>query len=116
MLSDDRLPYIPISVPKVQEDFDARALGDTPPATTEKERGCLNRAWERFTRRMAALAVVLGQMVQLAFVEPKPNWLQLRRWGSLQDILRLLSRPFNTSLLHDYLCLLPWSCAPDLPD
>lgn len=113
VLPDHMLPYRAISVPKVEANFDAKARGDTPPAATENESGCLKRAWERFTRRMTALAVVLGQMVQLVVHKPKLIWLQLRRWGNLRDILRLLSRPFNTSLLHDYLCLLPWSRAPD---
>lgn len=109
VLPDHLLPYRPISAPKVQEDFDARASNRAPPPVTEKESGCLKRAWERFTRRTTALAATLGQLVQLVFLEPKPIWLQLRRWGNLPDMLRLLGRPFNTSLLHDYRCLQPWS-------
>jgi hypothetical protein len=109
VLHDHLLPYRPISTPKVQADFDARVTGQSSPAVTEKESGCLKRAWERFTRRTTALAATLGQMVQLVFPEPKPIWLQLRRWGNLSDILRMLGRPFNTSLLQDYLCVQPWS-------
>ncbi len=113
VLPDHLPPYRPISVPQLQADFDARAADLPPPPATEKERGYLKRAWDRFTRRLAALAATLGQMVQLVLPEPKPVWLQLRRWGNLADILHLLGRPFNTSLLHDYLCLRPWSLIPD---
>jgi hypothetical protein len=112
VLPDHLLPYRPVSVPKVQEHFDAKTSGQQPPPVTEKEKGCLKRAWVRFTRRTAALAATLGQMVQLVFPEPKPIWLQLRRWGNLANILRLLGSPFNTSLLQDYRCLRPWSRPP----
>jgi hypothetical protein len=113
VLPDHLLPYRAISAPKLQANFDANISGDTPPPATEKEIGCLKRAWERFTRRMAALAAALGQMVQLALHEPKLIWLQLRQWGNLPEILLQLSRPFNISLLHNYLCLLPWSRPPN---
>lgn len=112
VLPDHLLPYRPVSASKVQEHFDAKASDRQPPSATEKESGCLKRAWERFARRTTALAATLGQMVQLVIPEPKPIWRQLRRWGNLPHILRLLSRPFNTSLLHDYRCLRPWSHAP----
>jgi hypothetical protein len=36
-------------------------------------------------------------------------WKQLRRKSNLAVILLELAKPFNTSLLHDYLCLAPWS-------
>ena len=113
VLPEDMLPYRPISAPKVQEHFDAKTSDVPPPPATEKESGCLKRAWERFTRRTTALAATLGQMMQLVFPEPKLTWLQLRRWGNLSDILLLLGRPFNTSLLLDYRCLRPWCRKPD---
>ena len=113
VLPDELLPYRPISAAKVQEHFDALAKDQPIPSATEIEQGCLKRAWERFTRRCAALAALLGQMMQLVSLEPKLIWLQLRRWGSLSDILLRLARPFNTSLLHDYLCLKPWVRVPD---
>jgi hypothetical protein len=113
VLPDHLLPYRPLSAPKVQEHFDAKTSDRPPPPVTEKERGCLKRAWVRFTRRTTALAATLGQMVQLVLSEPKPIWLQLRRWGNLPNILRLLGRPFNTSLLQDYRCLRPWGRKPD---
>ena len=112
VLPDHLLPYRPISVPKVQAAFDAKSLGHQPPPASEKEKGCLKRAWERFSRRTTALAAILGQMMQLVLLEPKLIWSQLRRWGNLSDILLLLARPFNSSLLHSYRCLQPWLPAP----
>lgn len=112
VLPDDMPPYRPISVAKVQEHFDAQVSEGPPPPGTEKESGCLKRAWERFSQRTAALAAILGQMVQLVSPEPKPMWLQLRRLGNLSEILLLLSRTFNTSLLLDYCCLRPWCRTP----
>ena len=113
VLPDHLPPYRPISVPKIQEHFDAKTSDRPPPPVTEKESGCLKRAWERFSRRTTALAAILGQMMQLVFPEPKPIWLQLRRWGNLSAILLLLGQPFNTSLLLDYRCLRPWQRKPD---
>ena len=112
VLPDYLPPYRPISVPKIEQYFDAKTSGQPPAPATENESGCLKRAWVRFTQRTAALAATLGQMVQLVLPEPKPIWLQLRRWGNLSKILHLLGRSFNTSLLHDYLCLRPWSRKP----
>lgn len=112
VLPEHLLPYRPIAAPKVQEYFDAQTSHRPAPPATEKQRGCLKRAWERFTQRPTALAATLGQMMQLVLPEPKPIWLQLRRWGNLPHILHLLGRPFNTSLLQDYRCLQPWTRAP----
>lgn len=112
VLPDHLLPYRPIAAPRVQGHFDAKTSDQPTPPATEKERGCLKRAWVRFSRRTTALAATLGQMVQLVVREPRLIWRQLRRWGNLSAILRLLGRPFNTSLLHDYRCLHPWSRVP----
>jgi hypothetical protein len=111
VLPNHFLPYRPVPVPLVQKYFDAQADSTRPlPSATEKEKGCLKRAWNHFGRRIAALAVVLGQMLQIrAFALPKPFWLALRRLGNLPGILLRLAKPFNTSLLHDYLCLRPWT-------
>ena len=97
-------------LPLVQQHFDARALdGQTqePPAT-EKEKGCLKRAWDRFGQRLTALTTMLGQLMQIRIRTPKLIWSTLRRLGNLPAILRQLAQPFNTSLLHDYRCLQPW--------
>lgn len=110
VLPDSFLPYRPVGVALVERHFDAQANPETvpePPAT-QKEKGCLKRAWNRFGLRVAALAVVLGQMLQMRARAPKPCWSALRRQGNLAAILRQLAQPFNTSLLHDYLCLRPW--------
>ncbi|MEK7685030.1 MAG: hypothetical protein AAB466_06385 [Verrucomicrobiota bacterium] len=109
VLPDDRLPYRTVSVPLLEKDLDARLNGTPPPAATVNEKGCLKRAWRRFTQRLAALAGRLGQMLSVVNPTPKRVRSQLRRWGNLPVILLQLARPFNTSLLHDYLCLLPWS-------
>jgi hypothetical protein len=110
VLPDDTLPFRPISVPKVQASFDAKASGRAEPPVTETERGCLKRAWRRFTQRITALAVVLGQVMQIRQSDAKQIWSQLRRLGNLEQILHLLGRKYKTSLLADYLCLKPWIC------
>ena len=108
VLRDDLLPYRAVPAPLVKKHFDAQAKGTPPPAATEKEKGCLKRAWARFNGRVDALVTVLGQMITAV----KPNaitlWKQLRRWGNLPKILLQLAKPFKTSLLGDYLCLKPW--------
>jgi hypothetical protein len=105
------LPYRPVPVSLVEKYFDAQVNPgqSQEPPVTEKEAGCLKRAWIRFDQRMTALAAVLGQMLQIRVCAPKPFWLALRRLGNLPDILLRLANPFNTSLLHDYLCLRPWT-------
>jgi len=114
VLPDDTLPYRAISVPKVQASFDAKASDQLEPPVTESERGCLKRAWRRFSQRIAALAVVLGQMMQIRTSDAKRIWPQLRRLGNLTRILHLLGGKYKTSLLADYLCLKPWR-APSEP-
>jgi hypothetical protein len=112
VLPEDTLPYRPVSVSKVQESFDARVLGTPEPPQTEKERGCLKRAWARFKQRVEALLTALGQMI--ATVEPNASelWKQLRRFGNLEAILRLLGGKFKISLLGNYRCLKPWPPRP----
>jgi len=110
VLPNHCLPYRAIGVALVEKHFDAQAQPETAPAplVTQKEKGCLKRAWHRFGLRVTALTVVLGQMLQRRACAPKPCWSALRRQGNLAAILRQLARPFNTSLLHDYRCLRPW--------
>jgi hypothetical protein len=112
VLPDDTLPYRAISVPKVQACFDAKALDKPEAPVTEGERGCLKRAWHRFNQRIAALAAVLGQIMQIRSSDAKRTWPPLRRLGSLEQILHLLGRKYKTSLLGDYLCLKPWPARP----
>ena len=108
VMRDNLLPYRAVPVTLVKKHFDALADGKAPPAATEKEKGCLKRAWARFTGRVDALLAVLGQMI--AAVKPNAStlWKQLRQWGNLPTILLRLAEPFKTSLLGDYLCLKPW--------
>lgn len=108
VLPDDTLPYRPVSVPLVEGFFDAKASGQPEPPLTQTEKGCLKRAWHRFTQRIAALTAVLGQILQTRNSDARRIWRQLRRLGNLEEILRLLSRKFKTSLLGDYPCLKPW--------
>lgn len=111
VLPDHFLPYRAPSVALVQKHFDAQANPEQtkePPAT-EKEKGCLKRAWARFKQRVAPLKATLGQMIRCVKPSAAQLWNQLRRRSNLCAILLQLANPFNTSLLHDYLCLRPWS-------
>jgi hypothetical protein len=108
VLPDHRLPYRLISVPQLQQDFDARANDTAPPPATETEKGCLVRAWRSFIGRVTVLTAVLGQIIRIVKPNAASLWKQLRRQGNLQAILLRLARPFNTSLLKDYKCLQPW--------
>jgi hypothetical protein len=113
VLPDETLPYRAVSVPLMQSSFDAKASDQPEPVVTENERGCLRRAWLRFAQRIAALAAVLGQVMQIRRSDAKLTWPQLRRLGSLKQILHLLGRKYKTSLLADYLCLKPWAARPN---
>lgn len=105
VLPAERLPYIAPEVEKVQADFDARASGTDPPPQSEKERGCLRRAFNRFASRIAPLCAVLGQMIEPIKPGACELWKELRRYSNLQGILRLLCTKFKISLLGDYRCL-----------
>jgi hypothetical protein len=111
VLPDHCLPYRAVGVPLLEKHFQAQAHpGQTPePAATEKEKGCLKRAWARFKQRVAPLSATLGQMIRPVKPTAAQLWNQLRRKSNLVTILLKLARPFNTSLLHDYLCVRPWS-------
>lgn len=108
VLPEHLLPYRRVSVARLEEHFDARANDLTEPPASELVKGCLKRAWHRFTQRLTAFAVVLGQVMQLGPPSAKRTWLKLRQLGNLNAILHQLAQPFKTSLLHDYLCLRPW--------
>lgn len=108
VLPDECLPYRAVPVSLVEKHFDAMASAAEPPSATEKEKGCLKRAWTRFNGRVDALLAVLGQMISGVKPSAPELWNQLRRLGNLKDILLQLADPFKTSLLHDYLCIKPW--------
>lgn len=111
VLPDHFLPYRAVAVPLVQKHFDAQAQAsqaEEPPAT-EKEKGCLKRAWARFKQRVSSLTARLGQMIRPVKPTAAQLWKQLRRKSNLAVILLELAQPFHTSLLHDYLCLAAWS-------
>jgi hypothetical protein len=108
VLPDHLLPYRAVPTPLVEKHFDAVANGTLEPPATEKEKGCLKRAWASFSGRVAALLAVLGQIIEKVKPGTADLWRQLRRWGNLPAILRHLAAPFKTSLLGDYRCLKPW--------
>ncbi len=114
LLPDNLLPYRAVAAPLVEQHFDAQANpGKSPePSATEKEKGCLKRAWARFELRVAPLKATLGQMIKAVKPTAAQMWNQLRRKSNLSAILLQLAKPFNTSLLLDYLCLVPWSSRP----
>jgi hypothetical protein len=113
VLPDHFLPHRAVSAPLVQQHFDAQANpgeSEEPPAT-ETEKGCLKRAWARFQQRVAPLKAKLGQMIRAVKPSAAQLWNQLRRKSNLPAILLQLAHRFNTSLLHDYRCLRPWSAS-----
>jgi hypothetical protein len=105
VLPKNRLPYIAVNTTILESDFDARASGTDPPVRTEKERGCLRRAFERFAGRVAPLCALLGQMIRR--IKPSVSEWGLRQLDNLEGILLLLATKFKTSLLADYRCLQP---------
>jgi hypothetical protein len=111
VLPEHFLPYRALPVALLEKHFDAQANpGQRPePPATEKEKGCLKRAVARFKQRVGPLKAKLGQIVSAVKPSPAQLWNLLRRQSNLPAILLQLAKPFNTSLLHDYLCLLPWS-------
>jgi len=111
VLPDHVLPYRAVGTPLLEQHFDAQAdPGQAPaPPATQKEKGCLKRAWARFKRRVAPLSATLGQMIRPVKPTAAQFWKQLRRQSNLAVILRELARPFNLSLLGNYRCLAPWS-------
>lgn len=107
VLPDDMLPYRPIEVEKVEVWLDAEhGRSMAWPKVTEKEKGCLLRATKRFAARTPSLIRKLGQMLPCIGASARHLWEQLRRFGNLSAILRLLFEKFKTSLLGNYRCLL----------
>ena len=111
VLPDHFLPYRAAAVPLVEKHFDAQAHASQAeePLATEKEKGCLKRAWARFKQRVAPMSATLGQMIRPVKPTAAQLWNRLRRKSNLPAILLQLARPFNLSLLGDYLGLQPWS-------
>ena len=91
----------------LESDFDARASGTDPLSRSEKERGCLRRAFERFTGRVSPLCALLGQMIRPIKPSVSECWRALRQLDNLEGIVLLLGTKFKTSLPADYRCLLP---------
>jgi hypothetical protein len=108
VLPDTLLPYRPVGTVLVENWFDADFMGRAPPAVTENEKGCLERALARFLQRIPSLTEVLGQMIKALSPTATQLWVRLRKLGKLREILRFLAEDFKTSLLGDYRCLHPW--------
>ncbi len=105
VLPCEKLPYLAVSTSKMQREFDAVASGTDPPPHTEKERGCLRRAWKRLAARVEPLRAMFGQMISTIRPDTDELWAQMRQYHNLAGILRFLSEHFKTSLLADYRCL-----------
>jgi transposase-like protein len=78
VLPKNRLPYIALNTTMVESEFDARASGTDPPSRSEKERGCLRRAFARFAARVTSLCALLGQMIGPI----KPSVGELLEWAT----------------------------------
>lgn len=110
VLPTHRLPYMAMRTEQLEAHLEAQAQeAAPPPAATEKEKGCAKRAWARFAQRVDALTGWLGQMIRVVKPTAAALWCELRRQGTLGEILHLLSGQFHTSVLKDYLCVRPWA-------
>ena len=81
-----------------------------PPPVSEVELGNLRRASKRLTQRIPVLFEMLGQQMPVSALLPGDIgafWRALRKVWKLAEILVHLAKNFRTSLLGDYLSLLP---------
>ena len=110
------LPYRCLPVERLEAWMDdghcvaapAAGGGARPPPASEVERGCLERAQENLLQRIPFLSGLLGQRLPLlACGDIRGFWRALRSLGRLAEILVHLAGNFKTSLLRDYLSLLP---------
>ena len=110
------LPYRSLPVERFEawmddrhgESAPAAGGGARPPPASEVERGCLERAQENLLQRIPFLSGLLGQRLPLlACGDIRGFWRALRSIGRLAEILVHLAGNFKTSLLRDYLSLLP---------
>lgn len=109
VLPQDRLPYRLSRVPTLEQEFDARATPGKPePSLGVAEKQALNRAWTQWQKRMAAMVLLLGQMLRPLPKTAARLWVAMRRQHSAEEWLGLLSQKFRTSLLREYRCLHGW--------
>ena len=102
------LPYRSVPVDRLQAHLDRKAgIGsglDPPPS--EREAGCLKRAWSRFALRSGQLRQLCGQLLPATITSVDHLWTEMRRaMGSLKRILQWLAATRNTSFLGDYACV-----------
>ena len=110
VLPADCLPYRPVSVERMEQDFDQRAdlseVSALDPPVHELEGGCLQRAWKRFSTRINPLKNYLGQIISATADLRDSLWQEMRQTlGPLQDTLNKLAVANQSSLLGDYMCL-----------
>ena len=106
-----RLPYRPIPAERLQGDFDQRAgiqtQGlDPPPGALEA--GCLQRAWQAFSDRVATLKAAFGPLVASTVSDAASLWRSVRQaLDSVPRMLCFLSQHHHISLLGTYRGLHP---------
>jgi hypothetical protein len=108
VLPVERLPYRPLSGPRLEAAFNAQAeIGSGPdPPPGQLEAGCLRRAWTRFQTRVSTLKEAFGLLIPSGISEAAHLWKQMRlAKESLAAILGFLAQTRNISLLGDYRCL-----------
>jgi hypothetical protein len=110
VLPESFLPYCPVPTDRMQASLDQKAgIGAGPdPPPSQKEAGCLKRAWSRLAARSVPLRQLCGQLLAASIASTEDLWIEIRRaMGSLREILQWLAKTRNTSLLGDYACLKP---------
>jgi len=96
VLPDHFLPYRAVCMMLVEKYFDAQANpSQVPPPATQKEKGCLKRAWARFKQCVAPLSATLGQMVRPVKPAAAHLWKQLRRKSNLSVNLAGVGQAFQ---------------------
>ncbi len=113
ILPDKMLPYRALAVRSIQEHFDQQChdpnehTGNPSIPKSSVERGCLRRAWHRFSNhRRQSLTDFFGQRLPLTNTAQE-LWQAIRHTaGELADILVELARE-GKSLFGDYCCLNP---------
>ena len=107
ILKDGMLPYRRVSAERLQS-----CLDNPQELQVEPDSKPVRSAVKRFQQRTRRIVMVLGALLRLplgltASELNKRLWEELRRvYGDAATILRELASSFDTSLLHDYRCLI----------
>src|SRR5438876_8416219 len=105
VLPKNRRPYVAVNTTILESDFDARASGTDPPPSSEKERGCLRRAFERFAGQVAPFCALLGQMIRAIKPSVSECWRELRQLDRASHLLTNILKLF--ALTWGYACYMP---------